>query len=397
MGFLTPLMKHKRSLLLWGVAGLVLSVLLSVMRPTKYTAKTTILPPTPVKFVSVEVFTAETQKKLLRDSAPRALRRAVAKQRLQIGVDRELVIGIFKSEKLADRLISRFRLAEHYKLKKPLRSTLLKRLRAATKILDGKDGLITIAVTDKQPDMAMQLANAYVEEFSNLAQSLALGEAGARKVFFEGEHQRARNNLSTAEESFKLLQAAYGTVDADAQTSSLLMQAQQLRTSIAANEVKLSVAQSIATSSHPNVMNVQAELAELKKQLRLITERTNSQKSPLNMTLANAPGVQLAYLRAQRELEHSLEQYLLISQLLEMARMDVAQDLPLVKVVDSAVLPNEPGWMQKLPRMMVIAVIFLLVAIILAFLKEAIAKSRYNPSNHDRWSRLDAYRKWRTS
>jgi len=64
----------------------------------------------------------------------------------------------------------------------------------------GKDGLIHVSVEDKDPKRAAEMANAWIKEFRNLSQTLAISEASQRRLFFELQMQQAKDNLAKAEE-----------------------------------------------------------------------------------------------------------------------------------------------------------------------------------------------------
>jgi len=44
------------------------------------------------------------------------------------------------------------------------------------------------------------MANAWIKEFRNLSQTLAISEASQRRLFFELQMQQAKDNLANAEE-----------------------------------------------------------------------------------------------------------------------------------------------------------------------------------------------------
>ena len=48
-----------------------------------------------------------------------------------------------------------------------------------------KSGIITIQVDANDPELAADLANAYVEQLHKLTTTLAVGEAAQRRAFFE--------------------------------------------------------------------------------------------------------------------------------------------------------------------------------------------------------------------
>lgn len=394
-GALKTLWKFKRSLLGWALAGLLLSGTLAFFRPAKYMATTTLLPPAPIQSVSAAVFSDAQALAGMTGKSSKMLRRAAVGQRLQMGVQRELVIGILHSENLAERLIARFRLADHFKGNSPSRSALILRLRAATRITDGKDGLIRIEVRDKNPEMAMRLANGYVEEYARLTQSLAVGEAAIRMAFFEKQMLRAKSQLTQSEEALKAFQALHRLSDLDSQTGMLLKLSQEIRNRIAAKEVELHVAKAVATPASPDVVRAQAELMALQGQLNQIRGQQQGRAGLRRMGIEQLPGLALEHTHARRDVEDALANYLMLSRQYEIAKMDAAQGLSAVKVLDKAVVPGEPFKPRRWINLMMVTSLFVLIAVIRAFIKESIERSRSDPANAARWAMFDRYRSWR--
>ena len=80
----------------------------------------------------------------------------------------DLYIGILKGDTISDRMIQRFDLRNYFKSspssKDPYIESLRKALSAMSDISTGKDGLIKIEVTDKDPKKASEMANGFGEE-----------------------------------------------------------------------------------------------------------------------------------------------------------------------------------------------------------------------------------------
>src|SRR5450830_787967 len=88
-------------------------------------------------------------------------------------------VAFMKSRTVQDTLVDRFKLMERYqsKYKENARTS----LDANVLIASGKDGLITVDASDKDPAFAAQLANAYPEELTRLLSRLAVTEAKQRR------------------------------------------------------------------------------------------------------------------------------------------------------------------------------------------------------------------------
>ncbi len=93
-------------------------------------------------------------------------------------------IAYLESNTLCDQLIEQFKLMERYHAKylEQARQT----LKGSSKITsDKKSGLISIEVSDKDPQFAANLANAYVGALSQMLGNMALEEAKSRRQLLE--------------------------------------------------------------------------------------------------------------------------------------------------------------------------------------------------------------------
>jgi uncharacterized protein involved in exopolysaccharide biosynthesis len=93
-------------------------------------------------------------------------------------------LAYLESNTLRDELIEKFKLRERYEAKyqQDARLTLKANVKATA---DKKSGLITIEVSDKDPQFAADMANAYVQALSHLIGELALKEAKVKRELLE--------------------------------------------------------------------------------------------------------------------------------------------------------------------------------------------------------------------
>jgi uncharacterized protein involved in exopolysaccharide biosynthesis len=96
----------------------------------------------------------------------------------------DTLVGLLQSNNVKDQLIEKFDLQNYYK-RKNLEET-RKALFAAVKVSsDKKSSLITIEVTDKDPEFAANLTNAHLEALRKLQKRLSKEEAQQRRDYFE--------------------------------------------------------------------------------------------------------------------------------------------------------------------------------------------------------------------
>jgi len=132
---------------------------------------------------------------------------------------KSIYMDIILSRTVFDRIIDRFKLMDIFKAKyrKGARKKLkrLVKVKTRTKARGSRSRIITISVYNKDPKMAADIANAFVEEMKNLMNNLAITEASQRRVFFEGQLKQAAENLVKSEDAMREFQERTGILNLD--------------------------------------------------------------------------------------------------------------------------------------------------------------------------------------
>src|SRR6266498_4112311 len=246
--------KRSRMIIMMTLAATVISILYSLTLPNIYTAKTMILP-------------AQEDKGL--GSAMMAQLGGLASLAgASVGgaTTAELYVSMMKSEAIKDPIIDRFRLMQIYKSK--YRTDVYNVLDKNPDISVGKkDGIISIAVDDKDPKCAADIANSYVEELSKFAIRLNVTGAGKNRSFLEERLAKARADLANAEENLKAFQSKNKAVQVTAQTEASIKGVADLRAKLALLEVQLATYRRQFTESSQEVKTLVTSIANLNAQI----------------------------------------------------------------------------------------------------------------------------------
>lgn len=244
----------------------------------------------------------------------------------------EQFVTFLKSRRIQDALIEQLNLKAHYGGNQltGVRSALA----ASTAIAIGRDGLITIAVTDKNPEFAARLANAHVEQLGNLLHNLALTEAQQRRAFFERQLANTKDNLAIAESALKASGISSDTLKKDPQTA--LTGLAQLEASIAVQEVKLASMRGYLTTSAPEFKQAQTELAALRSQV----EKSERQ-------LPKAAGSEADYTTKFRDFKYQETMFELFAKQYEIAKVDESRESAVIQVLDTATPPEVKSGPKK--------------------------------------------------
>lgn len=182
---LIVLAKHKKMILGVTLTAALLAIGYSLSLPNIYTGTTKILPPQQSQ---------SSAGVLLNQLGGLA---GMAGSSLSIKNPNDLYVAMLKSRNVMEKIVKRFDLQKIYK-QETLTGT-LNALQGSTSIASGKDGVITVEVSDKDPLLAANMANAFIEELDKLMQTYSLTDASQKRTFFEQQLREAKNKLTDAE------------------------------------------------------------------------------------------------------------------------------------------------------------------------------------------------------
>ena len=246
-------------------------------------------------------------------------------------------IAFMKSVSVQDALIKRFKLVEKYeaKLKTDARAVLT----GSVRIASGKDGLIGVEVDDKDPKFAADLANAHVEELSNLLSRLAVTEAQQRRMFFEKQLQITKENFTKADLALK--SSGINSSVLKSSPASAVEAVARLKAGISVQEVKLGTMRNYLTESSPDFKQALSELASLKSQLTKAEKEEPASKDTSD------------YVARYREFKYQETMFELFAKQFELAKVDESREGAVIQVLDTA----EPPERKAKPKKAMIAII----------------------------------------
>jgi len=249
----------------------------------------------------------------------------------------DLYIGMLKSRAVMGGVVARFHLQDVYQQK--FSSDAQRTLARHAFFVTGKDSLIAISVEDHDPKRAAALANGFVDGLYDLTSRLALTGASQRRLFFEQELRKERDNLSDAEVGLTKVQRATGLLLPAGQESVLIGSTARLHADIAGREVALQAAEAYATEENPQIQILQREIAAMRAQLKYL-ETKDGTGSSFEITAAKLPEAALGYTRQVRDLKYHETLYELLAKQYEAARLDESRQAPLIQVIDRATVPD---------------------------------------------------------
>jgi uncharacterized protein involved in exopolysaccharide biosynthesis len=335
-----------------------------------------------IGFTIAPTFTATTT--LLPPQQQQSLAAALASQLGTLGGPAGAVAGIknpadmyvamLQSRTVADRVIERFRLKQVYEAKFDERARRV--LKARTRISTGRDGLIVVSVDDHSPQRAADIANAYVEALFALTQTLAVTEAGQRRLFFEQQLKQTKNDLTSAEIALRgagINEAVLNTVP-----ESALEFVASLKARVTAQEVKLASMRGFMTDANPEFRQAQLELTALRAQLDK-TDQNDGTK---------VKGRGTDYIARLRDFKYHETLFGLMAKQYEVARLDESREAAVIQIVDTALPPEFKSKPSKAGIALLTSLCIFFVTLIWVFTRHALRNSAVDPATGEKVARL---------
>jgi len=335
------------------VWGLVLSTVVAFLIPKRYESTTRLMPPDTQSSSGMAMMAALAGK-----TATGSGLGALAGDLLGTKTSGDLFIEILHSRTVEDRVIGRFDLRRVYwdKYWQDARKDLAKNTTVSE---DRKSGVLTITVTDHDPQRASQIARAYVEELDRLVAEVSTSSARRERIFIEQRLAAVKQNLDQASHDFSEYASKNTTLDIQAQGKATVEAAAKLEGELIAAESELEGLEQIYTKENVRVRSLQARVSELRSQLHQIggDAATSGDVKPGSVqelpSIRQLPllGVRWADLYRETKIQETV--YEMLTQQYELARIQEAKEIPVVKVFDPADVPEKKSFPPRLVLILV--------------------------------------------
>jgi len=327
------------------LASMAAGLLLAFLLPKQYQASTQLMPPDSQSGSGMAMLAALSAK------TGNGLG-AVAGDLLGMKSSGALFIGILRSRTVEDRLIERFNLKKVYSAR--LEEGARRKLSENTTIAeDRKSGIITIAVTDGDPQRSAAIAQAYVEELDRLVAELSTSSARRERVFLEERLKAVKLDLDQAARDFSQFASRNGAIDIKEQGRAMVEAAATLQGQMIAAQSELSGLEQIYTGNNVRVRSLRARVAELKQQLEKIggqesdSAATGGEKA-MYPSIRRLPILGVTYGDLYRRTKIQEAVYETLTQEYELAKVQEAKETPSVKVLDAASVPERKSYPPRL-------------------------------------------------
>jgi capsule polysaccharide export protein KpsE/RkpR len=330
-------------------AGLLLSALIAILIPSRYESVARLMPPDNQSGSGLAMAAAA-----LAGSASGL--GGIANELLGLRSTSDLLVGVLSSRTVEDKLIQKLDLRKVYGVRRM--EDARKGLAAWTDIsVDRKSQIITITVTDKSPQRATAMAQAYVEELNRTLAEVSASSARRERIFLEGRLQAVSQDLEVAEKDFSQFASQNEAIDIKEQGKAMVDAAATLQGQLIAARSELEGLRQLFADGNVRVRFAQARVAELEGQLRKVggkEESTSLEKATpddsLYPSIRKLPLLGVTYADLYRKAKVQEAVFETLTEEYELAKVQEAKEIPSVKVLDS---PNVPEKKSFPPRTLI--------------------------------------------
>lgn len=366
---LLPLARSRGFIVKFTLGSALLSAIVSILLPVRYTAAASILPPQ--QSSSGAALLAQ-----LAGGSGQGLS-ALASSSLGIKSQNDTYVAMFRSRVVEDAIIQRFGLQRTYKVPNLTMARQVFEDRS-TVVAGLKDGIIRVSVDARTPQKSADLVNAYVAEFQKLTSTIATTEAGQRRIFFDKQVHDAEDTLASAEQDLKATELKTGFVQPESQSRAMIESAASIQGQITAKQVQLQAISAFATENNPEYVTLQRELGELRQQLAKLTGGSGSEND-LFVSKGRVPEASLDYLRKYRELRYREAVFQALATQDQIARLDEAKQGAVFQVIDPAIPPDKRSFPHRTILVLFFTALGFFVACTVVLVRRALANVAADP------------------
>jgi uncharacterized protein involved in exopolysaccharide biosynthesis len=337
-------------------AGLLVSTLVAFLIPKSYTATTQLMPPDPQSTSGMAMMAAMAGKT--------GGLGALAGDLFGLKSSGAIFIGVLRSQTSQDHLIDQFDLRKVYGKRLVVDARV--KLDENTSISeDRKSGIITISVSDHNPQRAAAMAAAYVDQLNLLVAGLSTTAAHRERVFLEDRLKPAKQDLDEATNQLAQFSSKNNTLDIQQEGKAMLDAAGSIAGQMIAAQSQLEGLRQIYTDNSSRVRALNARVGELRRQLEKLggTEKdltagdsgVAASRQPGDPPVSKSGGLPYPTIRSlpllgakyadfYRRAKVQETVFELLTEQYELAKVQEAKETPSVKVLDPARVPEKKSF-----------------------------------------------------
>ena len=341
------LWSDRRRVLRWFGIGLLLSTAATFLIPSRYKSTVSLMPPDPQSISSGSMLA------LMGGAAAPSLSAGQVSNVLGAKSATGSFVGVLESRTALDDLIERFDLRKVYGCKRYVDAR--KKLAQRTKVKeDLKTGVLSVTVADRDPRRAYTLAGAYAEELDKLVAQLSTSSARRERIFLEQRLQAVEQELEQASRDLSQFSSRNATLGVQSQGKTMVDAAARLEGELIAAQSEMRGLQAIYSDGNTRVRAAEARVTELEHQLQRMSgrddtsDKTELRPGQLYPSLRRLPLLEVTYNNLYRRVKVQEAVYEILTKQYELAKVQEAREIPVVKVLDKPVVAERSSFPPRL-------------------------------------------------
>ena len=264
---------------------------------------------------------------------------------------------------------------------------------------DRKSGVITLSVVDKSPDFASKLAHGYVTELNRIVTEDSTSAARRERMFLEDRLKVVKQDLDDSSRALSQFSTKNQAIDIPNQAKSMVDAGLRLQELLAEGRGQLAALRQTYSEGNERIKVIQARNAELERQIREMGGTPGGAGKPVGAdqslypSMSQLPILGVTYFDLERKVRVDEAVWETLTKQYEMAKVQEAKEIPTVRVLDEANVPNR----KYSPHRSIIMIVGTLLAIVLSCIV-VLGLSKWESMDADaepKMSLLRAYRKVR--
>jgi uncharacterized protein involved in exopolysaccharide biosynthesis len=340
--------------------GTLLSLLYALSLGNTYTSTTTLMPPD-------NAASSSNLIGLLSAAGPAA---SVGSAALGIKTPGAVFVGILGSRRVQDSLVNRFDLVHRYKSR--FIEEACKQLTANTNIQENvKSGIITISVKANDPVLAAKIAQGYVEELDSAVTYNSTSAARRERIFLEARLKTIKQDLDDSAIALSQFSTKNRSFDIASQGKAMVESEQKLQEQMVVARSELAALRQSYADDNVKIRGAQARIAELQRQLDRMMGSTEEPAREAGdsayPSFSELPVLGLTYFDLERKMRVEEVLWEALTKQYEAARVQEAKDIPTVRVLDAANVPQRKSAPARSSIVIAGALLSLAAALIAVF------------------------------
>jgi uncharacterized protein involved in exopolysaccharide biosynthesis len=331
--FFRSIWMRRKFVLIVVFAGIVLSLIYALKQPNIYMSTTTLLPPD-------DSSSYTGLMSMLSGAGPAA---SLGSSELGIAGPAQLYVTILGSRNVQNAVVADLNLKKYFEARD---AEMARRILAGEVSAeeDRKSGIITVSVRDVNPQMAASIAQTYVTELNRVLNDDTTSSARRERIFLEGRVKDIKQQLDDTAQALSEFSRKNQTVDAVSQAKSMMDAGIRLQSELIDARGQLAALRQVYSEDNSRVKAADARISELQREIVAMGGGSDAKASSPGGSGYPSAGqlsvLGVPYYDLQRKMLVEEAIWEALTKQYEAAKVDEAKEIPTVRVLDVANVPQ---------------------------------------------------------